>query len=427
MPTNQETPHDLRQRAEELLRKNESIAIETTADEKTKEIIHELRVHQIEMEMQNEELRLSQEELNTSNSRYFDLYDLAPVGYLTFSENNLIQECNLTAASMFGVTRSSLIKKGISQILPETERDVFFSYLEECHRSNKQQSWEMRLKRANGEQFWALMQVRPTQNRKYWVTFTDITASKQLLEKNLRLNLELEQRVTERTAELKVSYQEMESFAYSVSHDLRAPLRSIDGFSLAILEDYGESLDEKGKDYLRRVRTATQKMGLLIDDILKLSRINRCELTRETLNLSELARIIAEELQSTEPERKVDIVIATGLITQGDGGLIKVALNNLLGNAWKFTSSHAEASIEFGSRKVEGETAYFVRDNGVGFDPQYKDKLFVTFQRLHTEQEYPGTGVGLSLVQHIIHRHGGKVWAEGALERGATFWFTVGR
>jgi len=427
MQTNPETPHDLRQRAEELFRASEITLIESTADVKTKEIIHELRVHQIELEMQNEELRRSQEDLNASSSRYFDLYDLAPVGYMTFSENNLIQEINLTAASMLGVTRSSLIKKGISQILPETERDVFFRLLEKCHRSNKQQNWEMRLNRTNGEPFWALLQVSPTQNGKYWITFTDITDFRQLVEKNLQLNLEMEQRVTERTAELKVSYQEMESFAYSVSHDLRAPLRSIDGFSLAILEDYGEKLDEKGKDYLHRVRAATQKMGLLIDDILKLSRITRCELTLETLNLSELAGIIAEELQSAEPERKVDIVIEKGLITQGDAGLINVALNNLLGNAWKFTSSHAEARIEFGSRKVKGETAYFVSDNGVGFDPQYKDKLFVTFQRLHTEQEYPGTGVGLSLVQHIIHRHGGKVWAEGAVERGATLWFTVGR
>jgi len=225
---------------------------------------------------------------------------------------------------------------------------------------------------------------------------------------------------------LKAANQEMESFAYSVSHDLRAPLRSIDGFSLALLEDYEDKLDEGGKDYLRRVRSATQKMALLIDDILKLSRITRSELTFETVNLSDLAGSIAAELQRDEPERTVEFVITKGLTTRGDARLLKVVLDNLLGNAWKFTSSHAEAHIEFGSSLIDGNTAYFIRDDGAGFDPKYADKLFVTFQRLHTEMEFSGTGIGLSLVQHIIHRHGGRVWAEGAVEQGATFWFTVG-
>jgi PAS domain S-box-containing protein len=241
-----------------------------------------------------------------------------------------------------------------------------------------------------------------------------------------QLQTELEQRVTERTAQLKLSYQEMESFAYSVSHDLRAPLRSIDGFSLALLEDYGDSLDEGGKDYLRRIRCATQKMAQLIDDILKLSRITRCELTLETVNLTKMAEIIADELQGAEPERKVEFVIAKGLKTRGDSALLKVVLDNLLGNAWKFTGSHAEARIECGSAKVDGKTAFFIRDDGAGFDVKYADKLFVTFQRLHTEQEFSGTGIGLSLVQQIIHRHGGRVWGEGAVEHGATFWFTIG-
>ncbi len=240
-----------------------------------------------------------------------------------------------------------------------------------------------------------------------------------------QLQTELEQRVTERTAQLNLSYKEMESFAYSVSHDLRAPLRSIDGFSLALLEDCGDRLDEGGKDYLRRIRSATQKMAQLIDDILKLSRISRCELTLGTVNLTKIAGQIAEGLQSAEPERQVEFVIAKGLQTCGDPALLRVVLDNLLGNAWKFTGSHAEARIEFGSAKIDGKTVFFIRDDGAGFDTKYADKLFVTFQRLHTEQEFSGTGIGLSLVQHIIHMHGGAVWGEGAVEHGATFWFTI--
>ena len=229
-----------------------------------------------------------------------------------------------------------------------------------------------------------------------------------------------------KAAELVVANASLESFNYSISHDLRAPLRSIDGFSLALLEDYEDKLDEGGKDYLRRVRSATQKMAQLIDDILKLSRITRAELTIETVNLSELVETIADELRSAEPGRQVEFIISKGLKVKGDSRLMKVALDNLLGNAWKFTGSHAEGHIEFASSIIDGKTAYFIRDDGAGFDAKYADKLFVTFQRLHTEVEFPGTGIGLSLVQHIINRHGGTVWGEGAVGLGATFWFTIG-
>lgn len=241
-----------------------------------------------------------------------------------------------------------------------------------------------------------------------------------------RLTSELEQRVIERTAQLEYANKELEAFSYSVSHDLRAPLRSIDGFSLALLEDYEEKLDEGGKDYLRRVRAATQRMAQLIDDILKLSLITRSELTFETVELSAIADSIADELRTEEPERKVLFVIKEGLTANGDPRLLKVVLDNLLGNAWKFTGAHAGARIEFGASDIEGKTAYFVRDDGAGFNMKYADKLFTTFQRLHSEQEFHGTGVGLALVQHIIHRHGGTVWAEGAEEQGATFYFTLG-
>ena len=254
----------------------------------------------------------------------------------------------------------------------------------------------------------------------------DVSERKQAEAEILRLNAELEQRVVERTEQLKAANQEMQSFAYSVSHDLRAPLRSIDGFSQALLEDYGSTLDKGGKDLLLRIRAATQRMAQLIDDILKLSRITRSELTFETVDLSAIAREIAAELQRMEPERKVAFDIQNGITTRGDVRLLTIALDNLIGNAWKFTSGHAEALIECGTAIIDGKKTFFVRDDGAGFDMKYADKLFTTFQRLHTEKEFSGTGVGLALVQHIIHRHGGTVGAQGAVEQGATFWFRLG-
>ncbi len=220
--------------------------------------------------------------------------------------------------------------------------------------------------------------------------------------------------------------RELEAFSYSVSHDLRAPLRAIDGFSQALLDDYQNLLDDTGADYLRRVRGATQRMAQLIDDLLKLSRLTRGELNLGEVDLSGLARGVAAELQKSQPGRRVTFRIATGLSARCDPHLLKVVLENLLGNAWKFTGNKERATIEFDASEAGGTVAYFVRDNGAGFDMAYSEKLFATFQRLHLEKEFPGTGIGLSLVQRIIRRHGGSVWAEGAVGRGATFYFTLG-
>jgi light-regulated signal transduction histidine kinase (bacteriophytochrome) len=242
-----------------------------------------------------------------------------------------------------------------------------------------------------------------------------------------RLNAELEQRVIERTVQLAAANQELESFAYSVSHDLRAPLRSIDGFSQALLEDYKDKVDEEGQDYLRRVRAAAQRMAQLIDDILKLSRITRNEMTHTEVDLTALAREVAAELREQEPQRQVEFVIAEGLVARGDPRLQRVVLENLLGNAWKFTAHREQAQIEFGRTEAGGGPALFVRDNGAGFDMAWVDKLFAPFQRLHSEQEFPGTGIGLALVQRIVYRHGGRIWAEGKVGEGATFHFTLNR
>jgi PAS domain S-box-containing protein len=245
------------------------------------------------------------------------------------------------------------------------------------------------------------------------------------LEEIQQLNEQLEQRVQQRTAQLRAINEELESFSYSVSHDLRAPLRSINGFSQALLEDYEDQLDEEGRDYLGRVKAASEHMGRLIDDLLSLSRMTRSEMSHERVNLSALAESIARELKQSHPEREVELVVQKGLVAEGDERLLRVALENLLRNAWKFTSKQPRARIELGLAEHEGTSIYFVRDNGAGFDMAYNHKLFGAFQRLHGANEFPGTGIGLATVQRTIARHGDSVWAEGAVGQGATFYFTL--
>ncbi|MEH2045389.1 sensor histidine kinase [Nostoc sp.] len=254
---------------------------------------------------------------------------------------------------------------------------------------------------------------------------TEINERKKAESEILRLNVQLEQRVAERTAQLEATNKEMEAFSYSVSHDLRAPLRSIDGFSQALLEDYADKLDALGQNYLQRVRAATQRMAQLIDDLLNLSRLTRSEMHCEKVDLSALVEAIATELHKTQPERQVEFIITPGLVANGDAHLLRIVLENLLGNAWKFTGKHQKARIEFGLLLQDDTHVYFVRDDGTGFDMAYVEKLFGAFQRLHAMTEFEGTGIGLATVQRIVHRHGGRVWAESTVEQGATFHFTL--
>lgn len=240
-----------------------------------------------------------------------------------------------------------------------------------------------------------------------------------------RANTELEQRVAKRTLELEAINKELEAFSYSVSHDLRAPLRSIDGFSNKILKDYSTQFDEQAKDYFNRIMNASRKMGSLIDDLLKLARLSRVEIKIENVNLSDIAVAIADELKEQSPERSIDLRIMKGMNVMADRNLMQIALQNLLGNAWKYSKNKPHAIIQFGSHMQDEQKVFFIKDNGVGFDMRYVDKLFGAFQRLHSVAEFEGTGIGLATVQRIIRRHHGNIWAESEIDIGTTFYFTI--
>lgn len=290
---------------------------------------------------------------------------------------------------------------------------------------------------ADGEFRWFLTRVTPLKDQqghvqRWFGTNTDVTEQIAAQEKVRVINQELEQRVAERTSELaatnvnlRAANKELEAFSYSVSHDLRAPLRAVDGFSSALQKSLGDELSANDADYLRRIRAAARRMGSLIDDLLGLSRASRAELKCEHFDLSAMVNNIVDELRRSQPEREAEFAIQPDVWVEADPHLMQIAMRNLLDNAWKFATPRDVTKIEFGALEQGGRRVYYVSDNGVGFDPTYVGKLFTPFQRLHTEAEFPGTGIGLALVQRIVHRHGGQVWAEGAVGEGAKFSFTL--
>ncbi|HET8580628.1 MAG TPA: PAS domain S-box protein, partial [Nitrospiraceae bacterium] len=368
--------------------------------------------------------------LRESETRFRVMADSTPALVWTSGPDALFTFFNKPWLEFTGQTLEHELGNGWTEDIHPEDRQRCLEIYRSAFDARKEFKMEYRLRRADGEYRWILDNGVPRYESDgtfagYVGSCIDITEDKRVADEIRRLNVELEQRVFERTAQLEASNKELESFSYSVSHDLRAPLRSIDGFSLALLEDCADKLSAQGKDYLRRVRDATQRMARLIDDLLNLARVTREGMRRERVNLSMLARSIAADLKKTQPDRQVAFVIADGLVANGDAHLLRVALQNLLGNAWKFTSKRPKTRIEFGVIRQNGTPAYFVRDDGAGFDMVYAGKLFGPFQRLHSAKEFEGTGIGLATVKRVIRRHGGRVWAESAVGQGATFYFTL--
>jgi len=374
----------------------------------------------------------SEQALRESEERFRDLAELssdwfweqdADLRFTAMSEQ-LYSKTKLSPASTIGKLRWELPIIGMSE-------DQWRAHRETLARREAFADLVYALVNDHGEIRWFSICGKPFFGAAgefcgYRGTGQDITERKRAEEEIQRLNEGLEQKVKERTRELERSNEELAAFSYSVAHDLRTPLRGINGFSAILAGAYADKLDATAQDFLRRIRAATVRMGEVMDDLLALAHAGRAELRRQEVDLSELAQAVAAGLQAAEPARRVEFAIAPGLVADADAGLMRIALDNLLGNAWKFTARREQARIEFYAALVEGSPAYCVRDNGVGFDPAFAGKLFEQFQRLHTDKDYEGTGVGLAIVSRVIRRHGGRIWAEGEPGEGAAFFFTLG-
>ena len=339
---------------------------------------------------------------------------------------------NETMAAMHGRAAKDLIGRHLSVCHTEEQLALVTQLIADVRLHGGFAAVEVWHARRDGSVFPTLMNVQVISDEAkrpafMSATIIDISERREVEEEVRRLNADLERRVEERTAELRTANRELEAFSYSVSHDLREPLRAIDGFSRILWEDYWEMLDPEGREDLERVRAAAQKMAALIDDLLSLSRLSRRDIDVAEVDLSALVSEVLGRLQEGDPARRVETLVAAGCTAHTDRGLVEIVLANLLGNAWKFSARQETARIEFGEVRVDGRRAFYVRDDGVGFEPEYADSLFRPFQRLHPASEYPGSGIGLATVQRAVARLGGRCWAESTLGEGAAFYFTLGR
>jgi PAS domain S-box-containing protein len=344
--------------------------------------------------------------------------------------NSIITTWNKGAETMLGYTAAEMVGGSILRLIPMDRQEEESFLLRRVKSGEGLNHFDTVRRRKDGRLMDVSVAVSPIRNAKGEIigvssVMRDISERIRTRQRIEQLNSELERRVVERTAQLEAANKELEAFTYSVSHDLRAPLRAVDGFSQAVLEDYGPKVPQACREELEIIRHGAQKMGELIDDLLTFSRLSRVPLTRSAVDMERMARDTLAELDAQRKGRKMDIRIGALPPCQGDPTLVKQVWVNLLSNALKYTGKRDLAQVEIGAKRTNGHSIYYVRDNGTGFDMKYVHKLFGVFQRLHAAEEYEGTGVGLAIVQRVVQRHGGKVWAEAAVDQGATFYFTV--
>ena len=409
----------LRRRAEEQLPASEGGT--SQAGNAASRLLHELQVHQIELELQNAELRQARDEVETLLGNYADLYDFAPVGYVTLSPDGAVRGANLTAAGLLGMERSRLLGRNIAMFIANDTRPLFVTFLAKVFSSQSKESCEVELTTTGSPPLFVQIEaVESVSGQECRAVLIDISERRQLDEKLRILHAELDTHA----AKLAAANVELEAFNYSVSHDLRRPLTVINGYCQVLRDLCCNQIGAESLNYINEMFEGSQKMNRLINTLLEFSCVTHVQMSANKVDLSKIVEDIARGLTTGEPERLVTFQITPGIVAAGDADLLWALFNNLLGNAWKYTGSVEKAIIEFGVTEQGGKPVYFVRDNGPGFDMTMADKLFIPFQRL------PGTGVeghgiGLATVERIVKRHNGRVWAESEEGRGATFFFTL--
>lgn len=531
-----ELPWSIEQRARERVSRSHPDLSRLSLQE-VNDLVFQLRIHQEELQIMNEDLVLAQKNLAHTKERYIDLYEFAPIGYLTLDSDHIIHQTNLTAAAMFDRPRRELLGRKFSSLVTGEDRGKCFIHLRSSLQSNPPSSAEITFLRNDGTAFVASTQVTQIETLdgtfEWRVVLSDISERKQLEQKlagerelletiidtipvmitiyepevdrvvvnkafeeitgwgqddvnttaimerlypdpdyrkeildfmqslapcwkDVRLvcktgvaietswssvqipdgrrigigidiheRKQMEHDLRRHASALEAANRELESFSYSVSHDLRAPLHSMRAFSDALMQDYTDQLDDLGQEYLSRIDKAADRMVALIDDMLKLAGVTQREMETEPVDIGKIAQAFVDELCATNRRRNVLVVIHENLVATADRHLISIALRNLLRNAWKYTGQRSDPRIEIGKVQTADQPTFYIKDNGVGFDPNLAEKLFVPFQRLHSDKIFPGTGIGLPIVQRVILRHGGKVWAESSPGQGATFFFTL--